>query len=378
VLQEDSLSGSLVSARRRLIASSSRGAVLATIALLAGCSQSEPIRHYQAPKLASVSSTPSNTQAHAPLNANAAQRMLAAIIPHSGQAWYLKVTGTPEAIEEHAAAFRELLKSIRFEQGQPQWQLPDGWTQQPASGMRFATLLLGQGDKALELSVIPLPTSEGDQTENTLANVNRWRAQLGLPAITAEQLPDSTETFELEGTTATMVDLVSQPGPASAATAMPPATSDAGPPDVSATSSGGGIKFKAPDGWQPAPLVVSRGGITLRHDAAFAVSADGKQAEFTLDRLPPSVGLLQNVNRWRGQIGLEPITDDQLSAALARLDIDGVAADMVELVGARETILGIMALQNGQAWYFKLKGDKDLVEREKENFRSFAESVQFP
>jgi len=90
------------------------------------------------------------------------------------------------------------------------------------------------------------------------------------------------------------------------------------------------------------------------------------------------VGLLQNVNRWRGQIGLEPITDDQLSAALARLDIDGVAADMVELVGARETILGIMALQNGQAWYFKLKGDKDLVEREKENFRSFAESVQFP
>lgn len=58
------------------------------------------------------------------------------------------------------------------------WTLPKGWTSQPAEGMRFATLKPTPTGKA-EVSVVTLTGPAGGE----LANVNRWRAQLGLPPI---------------------------------------------------------------------------------------------------------------------------------------------------------------------------------------------------
>ena len=58
------------------------------------------------------------------------------------------------------------------------WSLPKGWRELPGSGMRAATLLPPGGGK-LEGTVIALPGDVGGE----LANVNRWRGQLGLPSI---------------------------------------------------------------------------------------------------------------------------------------------------------------------------------------------------
>ena len=55
------------------------------------------------------------------------------------------------------------------------WALPKGWTSTPGNGMRFATILTAAPEK-LELSVVCLPGSAGGE----LANVNRWRGQIGL------------------------------------------------------------------------------------------------------------------------------------------------------------------------------------------------------
>ncbi len=64
------------------------------------------------------------------------------------------------------------------------WTLPAGWTEAPGSGMRVATVtVVGTGGKA-ELSVIALPGSAG----GTLANVNRWRGQIGLDEIGEAEL----------------------------------------------------------------------------------------------------------------------------------------------------------------------------------------------
>jgi hypothetical protein len=125
-------------------------------------------------------------------------------------------------------------------------------------------------------------------------------------------------------------------------------------------------------------LIISRGGITIRHEAAFEVTEGAKRLEFTLDRLPGAGSLLQNVNRWRGQIGLEPLGADEVGQAVQKLDLGGVAAEMIELKGEQETILGIVAVRGAEAWYFKLKGDNELAEREKENFFKLARSVKFP
>lgn len=58
------------------------------------------------------------------------------------------------------------------------WDLPSGWTSEPAGGMRFATLKPSATGKA-EVSVVTLAGTAGGE----LANVNRWRSQLGMPPI---------------------------------------------------------------------------------------------------------------------------------------------------------------------------------------------------
>lgn len=64
------------------------------------------------------------------------------------------------------------------------WTLPKGWKQQIAGGMRYATLTPSSGGR-VEVSVVVLPGPAGGE----LANVNRWRGQLGLPPIGEPGLP---------------------------------------------------------------------------------------------------------------------------------------------------------------------------------------------
>ncbi len=59
-----------------------------------------------------------------------------------------------------------------------QWTLPRGWTQSLSGGMRYATLKAPVPGK-LDVSVVVLPGPAGGE----LANVNRWRGQIGLPPV---------------------------------------------------------------------------------------------------------------------------------------------------------------------------------------------------
>ena len=61
--------------------------------------------------------------------------------------------------------------------------LPEGWHARPASGMRYATVAIDTSGEPLELSVTPLRTPPGDFQEYVLANVDRWRQQLGLSPV---------------------------------------------------------------------------------------------------------------------------------------------------------------------------------------------------
>jgi len=58
------------------------------------------------------------------------------------------------------------------------WTLPAGWTQSVASGVRTATLKPAVA-RHVEVSLTVLPGTAG----GNLANVNRWRGQLGLSSI---------------------------------------------------------------------------------------------------------------------------------------------------------------------------------------------------
>src|SRR5208282_2908095 len=64
------------------------------------------------------------------------------------------------------------------------WTLPKGWTQTLSGGIRYATLKPAGGGN-LDASVVVLPGQAGGE----LANVNRWRGQLGLSPLDAAALP---------------------------------------------------------------------------------------------------------------------------------------------------------------------------------------------
>lgn len=58
------------------------------------------------------------------------------------------------------------------------WDLPKGWTEARAGGMRLATLKPTATGK-IDVSVIVLPGTAGGE----LGNVNRWRGQIGLQPV---------------------------------------------------------------------------------------------------------------------------------------------------------------------------------------------------
>ena len=64
------------------------------------------------------------------------------------------------------------------EGGGLKWTLPKGWVEEKGGGMRFATLKAPVAGK-VDISVVVLAGAAGGE----LANVNRWRGQIGLPPI---------------------------------------------------------------------------------------------------------------------------------------------------------------------------------------------------
>lgn len=83
------------------------------------------------------------------------------------------------------------------------WRTPAGWEEVPAAGMRVASFrVTGPDGQPAEVSVIPLAGGGGDD----LSNVNRWRSQVGLPAITAEELQQQAQPVTVAGQPAALYE----------------------------------------------------------------------------------------------------------------------------------------------------------------------------
>jgi hypothetical protein len=140
-------------------------------------------------------------------------------------------------------------------------------------------------------------------------------------------------------------------------------------PTANAGNATSPISYDTPAGWQEGKKS------TLRL-AAFNVSDGEKTALITVFRFPPS-GVLANVNRWRGQIGLAAMTQAELDKELKSITVDGIEGHLTELIGEKQTILAVIVERAGSAWFFKLQGDVELATTEKKRFESFVKSVKF-
>ena len=121
------------------------------------------------------------------------------------------MVGTTERLAPRKEAFLTLIRSINFDEGEPKWVLPSGWTEKEGSGMRLATLIVGEENPPLEISVSGIRKAD----EWLLANVNRWRGQVGLTPIDGASIGDSTETILVGEMQVSVVDVTGPKRPPS-------------------------------------------------------------------------------------------------------------------------------------------------------------------
>lgn len=138
------------------------------------------------------------------------------------------------------------------------------------------------------------------------------------------------------------------------------------------------LEYTAPQGWESAPLGQMR-------VASFKVTgADAKQAEVSVIPLPGMAGGdLGNVNRWRDQVGLAPVTEADLAKLAEPVTICGETSQLYDQAGQNPSsgektrILAALLRKDGVAWFFKMTGDDELVARQKPAFLAFLTSAKF-
>lgn len=137
---------------------------------------------------------------------------------------------------------------------------------------------------------------------------------------------------------------------------------------------------KLPAGWREEASSGSRA-------ATFSIAgADGKRAEVAAIGFPGMGGSdLQFVNLWRDQLGLAPLTEEQLPKLVQPATIAGSAGKVFDITGANKAGPGqsadriIVALHkaDGISWFIKLTGEPALVEQQKPAFLDFLKGLSF-
>ena len=311
------------------------------------------------------------------------------------------------------------------------WTLPDGWQEKKPTEMRVASFnVTGKDGQTADVSVIPLPIAGRD-----LELVNMWRQQLQLPPVSGPDVDQQAETVAIGADQGKLFDLASEQPiidgkfrarilvammtrgtmswffkmngadafvasqkpafiqflktisfdepMAGAQTALPPghppigggmtAAADAMAP---AGNSGKPV-WTVPPGWQeipPAEFLLAEYTIT---------GANGAKADVNVAMLNgEGGGVLPNVNRWRGQLGLPPATEENLPTVTSTLEVAGGQGTMVDMTGTdpktgqKARLIGVILPQAGQTWFYKLMGDEQLVGQQKEAFVKFIQSAK--
>jgi hypothetical protein len=348
---------------RRSLRTLAAGVVLA---LLVGC-QADEIQQYQVARVEESQS-------------DKTQRLLVAVFPHRDRTWFFRMLGPTALIDAHKDEFERFLQTVRFtDKGNEPvtWTLPEGWAREAGNDMRFATLRFGPKDAPLEVWVTFLANkgaeAGGFVGQWRLDNVNRWRGQMGLKPIKEEDLDEprkdqTSKKLVIDDVPVTLYELTG-PGAVRGAKKGPfemsrPAAQASGPP-----------RYTVPAGWKEA----DKGAMAV---AAFQAE-DGK-VKITLTPLSGAGGgLRQNVQRWREQLKLPAVSEEQMMRDIRQIEVAGAGAQFVDVAGpdaagpARERLVAVVVPREGTTWFIKMVGPADLVAKQAAAFDAFLKSVRF-
>lgn len=298
------------------------------------------------------------------------------------------------------------------------WTTPASWksvkSDQP---MRLATL----DASGVEVTIAAFPGSVG----GLLANVNRWRGQIGLPLATEADLPSLLKTTK-EGTTeVSIVSMVGSDGDEMLAAIITPgdgqtwftkskskpaaiqairadfeafsksfridaaAPSAASPVPASGSMPGtmpspgdmpnphagvGGDVNARLEAWKP-PANWTKEQVTVQFlTASFqAANAQGGAKVTVASLMGDAGGILPNINRWRGQLELPPIDALSLQPATS-VGPGSMLVDLSNTSGTDRMIVGVVATPQA-TWFFKIRGTPQGVEQEKAAFEAMVKNI---
>ncbi len=150
-------------------------------------------------------------------------------------------------------------------------------------------------------------------------------------------------------------------GAAMAATAVP-------------TASGPELTWAAPANWK------SKAGSAMRKATYMVPGAGGAEGELSITAFPSDVGgELANVNRWRGQVDLPPLTAADLAGAVTRLESNGLRIALVDFGGPSQRLIGAIIPFDTGTWFFKLgPGPDAVIAGGKPSFEEFLKTIKPP
>lgn len=314
-----------------------------------------------------------------------------------------KVAVVPE--EETASA-----PATAAEPASVTWQALDGWTEEPGGQFLTAAYALPGGGR---VTVSKL----GGDGGGLAANVNRWRGQVGLKPAPENEL--GGQPFQVVGSGAAMLLFNlnpenKEPDAEGILAGILPLESETwyfkftGSPEK--LNEGGGafmdflrsvrvsdgkestpipapaapgmpkVNVVAPEGWEASE------GSAMRA-ASFRIPAkDGAYVDVSVVPLPGDSGsVLENVNRWRGQLKLAPLESEddpalgsEKEGAAGKFFLSHMASAEPILEGDKAAIATAIIKTPTYTWFFKMMGEASLVEENLGKFESFVRSATFP
>ena len=381
--------------------------------MAAGCGKDE-VRVYQAPQDAPPVAA-ANPQGGAALTSAASE------IPKSAASGSSSSAGSESSASERPAV---------------PWTVPAGWEEKPASGMRVASYGVKRPDgRSVDISVVAMGGGAGGELEN----VNRWRDQIGLEPATEADLAglrsiipagnrqvvmyqldgkkavldgkypartlaailpagEMTVFFKITGESALVAEQKPQflawlksvdtgggggesapeASASSSASAPAPASASAVSGGSERASGGGGGGADGLPNWQVPSSWKAAGPKPMRL-ASFDIPDAAGNGDVSISKLSGNGGgLLANVNRWRGQVGLAPLEAGALAANSKTVaTAGGDSGTWVELVGTEKTILGAIVARGEVSWFFKLTAPAPVAAKNRDAFEQFVRSIRF-
>jgi hypothetical protein len=154
-------------------------------------------------------------------------RLMVAVLSSGTSSWYFNFFGQHALLEQEKPVFLEFLQNVTIESGHdhahdheppraaptaaapptgptlPRWTVPEGWTETPPTTMLLSRFEVNADDGQLEITVSAFPGDVG----GTVANVNRWRGQIGLAPQPEAQIREALQSLDVEDGTAILIDM---------------------------------------------------------------------------------------------------------------------------------------------------------------------------